>query len=126
MKEYPLPTEREPVVVWQGDSLDLIKLVPQGVVITDPPYGINLRDNSQGGRYGRSRPAWENSIEGDESTAVGQAIIDWAGEQELPLVVFASPRLPWPGKWASLLVWDKGGAVAGAAMLSGAGRKRGS
>lgn len=108
------PTESEPVLVVEGDCREVLSsLPPVNAVITDPPYGINLRDNSQGGRHGRSRPAWENAITGDDSTEVGQALLDWCCEQRLPTVAFASPRLPWPGKWSSLLVWDKGGAVGG-------------
>lgn len=111
-----LPTESEPVKLIEGDCLSLFPLLPAGciaAVITDPPYGINLRDNSQGGRHGRSRPAWASHIEGDHSAEVGRAALDWCEREGLPTVAFASPRLPWPGKWSSLLVWDKGGAVGG-------------
>lgn len=111
-----LPTESEPVRVIEGDCLEVLPRLPAGcvdAVVTDPPYGINLRDNSAGGRYGRRRPAWEYAISGDESTEVGQRLLDWCAESSLPTVVFASPKLPWPGKWSSLLVWDKGGAVGG-------------
>lgn len=75
-------------------------------VITDPPYGI-ARTNHGG--FGESRPMLAN----DDSQAVGQAVIDWCHEMELPLAAFASPRLPWRGKWRNLICWDKGEAVAG-------------
>ncbi len=102
------------VILYEGDCESILdSLEDIDAVITDPPYGINLRDNSQGGRHGRSRPAWANHIEGDESTAAGQAVLDWCSKQKLPTVAFASPKLPWGGKWSSLLVWDKGGAVGG-------------
>lgn len=116
MSAIELPTEGEPVRVVCGDCLDVLRTLPDGcvdAVVTDPPYGINLRDNSQGGRYGRSRPAWENHIAGDENTEAGAFVVEWCRAKKLPTVVFASPRLPWAGDWSSLLVWDKGGAVGG-------------
>jgi DNA modification methylase len=111
-----LPTDAEPVKVIHGDCIEVLRGILGGsvdAVITDPPYGINLRDNSQGGRYGRKRTAWEYGISGDETPEVGAKLLAWCEEQNLPTVAFASPRLPWPGKWSSLLVWDKGGAVGG-------------
>jgi site-specific DNA-methyltransferase (adenine-specific) len=111
-----LPTEDEPVKVIEGDCLDSLPLLPIdqiSAVITDPPYGINLRDKSQGGRHGKRRPAWENHIAGDDTTELGAAVVEWCRVHSLSTVVFASPKLPWPGKWSSLLVWDKGGAVGG-------------
>jgi DNA modification methylase len=100
--------------LWLGDCRKLLPLISSAdSVITDPPYGINLRDNSQGGRYGRKRTAWEHHIEGDESAEVGLEVLKWCEDRRLPTVVFASPKLPWPGDWSSYLVWDKGPAVGG-------------
>jgi site-specific DNA-methyltransferase (adenine-specific) len=116
MDAIQLPTNDDPVTVVEGDCLEVLRALPDGcvhAVITDPPYGINLRDNSQGGRHGRRRPAGENAIVGDETTDLGITVLGWCRERNLPTVAFASPRLPWPGKWSSLLVWDKGGAVGG-------------
>lgn len=111
-----LPTEAESVKVVEGDCLEVLPRLDAAAfaaVITDPPYGINLKDNSQGGRYGRSRTAMQYAIVGDETQEVGLSALKWCEENKKPTVAFASPRLPWPGKWSSLLVWDKGGAVGG-------------
>lgn len=41
----PMPTDAEPVVVVEGDCLDVLRELPDGcvdAVITDPPWGINM------------------------------------------------------------------------------------
>lgn len=108
--------ETEHCRLYLADCREILPQFQSGeiqAVVTDPPYGINLRDNSQGGRYGRKRSAWEYSIVGDETAEVGFAALKWCEEQRLPTITFASPKLPWPGEWSSLLVWDKGPAVGG-------------
>lgn len=100
--------------LYVGDCLAVLPgLTVISAVVSDPPYGIALSDNSQGGRHGRSRPAWANHIIGDDNQEVGLACLRWCEEQCLPTAVFASPRRPWPGEWRSHLVWDKGPAVGG-------------
>jgi site-specific DNA-methyltransferase (adenine-specific) len=102
--------------LWLGDCLEVLPTLDPVLiylVLTDPPYGINLRDNSQGGRYGRKRSAWEYSIDGDESAELGIAALDWCLLNDLPTIAFSSPKLPWPGDWSSYLVWDKGQALGG-------------
>ena len=57
-------------------------------------------------------------LAGDDSQDIGQFVIDAAASAGLPVAVFASPRLPWPGEWRNLIVWNKGGAVAGGGDVS--------
>lgn len=95
------------------DCREALAEVRADCVVTDPPYGIALSDNSKGGRHGRRRPAFELEIKGDVDQKIGKEIIAWCDEQRLPTVAFASPELPWPGEWRSYLVWDKGPAVGG-------------
>jgi DNA modification methylase len=41
-----LPSDDEPVVLVQGDCLDMLRQLPDGcvdAVITDPPYGISFQ-----------------------------------------------------------------------------------
>ena len=82
-------------------------------IVTDSPYGINLQDNSCGGRHGRKRTAWEYGIVGDQDQSAGLFVLNWCEKNKLPTIAFSSPKLPWPGGWTSYLVWDKGGAVGG-------------
>lgn len=85
--------------------LMLLSFSPPHHVITDPPYGISLKE------HGRNGYDWQ--IANDETQEAGMAAIEWADELDIPLCVFASPDKPWPGKWRNMLVWDKGGAVGG-------------
>lgn len=100
--------------LYRGDCLEVIgSLGKVDCMATDPPYGIALADNSQGGRYGRPRRAWELEIAVDDNQQIGLEVLAWSEKKQLPTIAFASPRKPWPGDWRSLLVWDKGPAVGG-------------
>ena len=92
-----------------GDCLDIMPTLQGTVdaVITDPPYGIALEN------HGQFAWATDQVVTGDHSQELGQIILDWAENNDLCTATFASPRLPWPGNWRSLLVWDKGPAVGG-------------
>ena len=79
------------------------------LVLTDPPYGIDLKNHAPG-TFRRSQTYF---IAGDKDCDAGGAVVGWCCLQKLPTCVFASPELPWPGNWRNLLVWDKGGAVGG-------------
>jgi site-specific DNA-methyltransferase (adenine-specific) len=93
-----------------ADSRDILPLdVERFHLVTDPPYGIGLRNGDvDGHRTDRSF-----NVIGDEDGAAGQAIIDWAELYNVPTIAFASPWKPWPGAWRNLIAWDKGGAVGG-------------
>ena len=101
-----LPTEADPVRLIQGDCLDVMDSLPdEGVyVITDPPYGIALA--SHGTRFRGMRP-----IAGDDTTDLGQRVIDECRSRGWPVLAFANPDKPWTGKWRNRLVWNKGEAV---------------
>ena len=86
------------------DCRDLLKHVDPTkikLVMTDPPYGKNARY-----RLGRNV-----RIQGDQDQGIGQHVLDWAAQHNLPTVAFASPLKPWAGIWRQHLVWHKGGAV---------------
>ena len=102
------------VTLYQGDCRDLMVALRDmdGVLVTDPPYGMNAPLNS-GGKKGnivprelRVVPEWDNDL------AVRDAVLAlWAPR---PAIVFASPtKPPPPGTPAHRrpLIWDKGEAV---------------
>lgn len=104
--------ETDRYTLYLGDCLDVLPTLQAGsvdAVVTDPPYGIGLRNGDVDGH--RSERSFE--IAGDDSQQVGIAIIKWTAQQKLPLVVFASPWKPWPISSRNMIVWDKGGAVGG-------------
>jgi hypothetical protein len=71
--------------LYLGDCREIAPgLERPAAVITDPPYGIALSDNSKGGRHGRPRPSWENHIAGDENQSLGVFIVEWCEANELP------------------------------------------
>jgi site-specific DNA-methyltransferase (adenine-specific) len=101
-----LPTDAEPVRVVEGDCLDVLPRLPAGcvgAVVTDPPYGIGLKNN---GNFSRD---W--AIRGDADQSATMAAAAWADERKLPLCMFGSAYRPIPGEWRNVLAWDKGPAV---------------
>jgi hypothetical protein len=115
---FELPTESDPVKVIENDCRTVLGVLPTGAIssiITDPPFGISLSQHEPGACWDGTRRKRERSwaIESDDSLEVAERVIEWADEQRLPLVMFASPYRPLPGKWRNVLVWDKGPAVGG-------------
>lgn len=92
-----------------ADARDCFPKTDNLHLVTDPPYGIGLRNGDvDGHRTDRSF-----NVIGDSDQTTGQAILDWAELHEVPTIAFASPWKPWPGQWRNLIAWDKGGAVGG-------------
>lgn len=99
------------ITIYHADCRDILPELPKvDLVLTDPPYGIGIENH---GQVGRNR----TSIVGDSDMEVGIDLLTWAEINNLPTIVFASPRKPWPGEWRNLIVWDKGGAVGGGGDL---------
>ena len=95
-----------PCRLYLGDCRDVLPMLPKDlVVVTDPPYGISLKE------HGRNGYDWK--IIGDEDQQLGASVLAWAADENLPTVAFASAKKPWPGKWRQRLIWDKGPAVGG-------------
>jgi DNA modification methylase len=101
-----------PWTLHEGDCLEWLKTLDPGsvdAVVTDPPYGVGIE-------IGWNRSAAEKRstrLANDQTQEAGQAVLDWAAEQGLPTVAFASPMKPWAGEWRQHLVWDKGPAASG-------------
>lgn len=101
------------ITLIHGDCRDAMTLISTGgihAIVTDPPYGINR--SNHGGLLESRGP-----IANDHSTEIGEYILKVCDAFNMPLAIFASPRKPWPGEWRNLIVWDKGGAVAGGGDL---------
>ena len=97
-----------------ADCLEIVPLLEPGsvdLVLTDPPWGKSLANHARG----KERRIDVYHIVNDEhrETAI-EAWGECATERtNWPMIWFADPRHPWPGKWDQFLVWDKGPAVGG-------------
>lgn len=101
--------------LYLGDCREILPTLPKvDAVITDPPYGIALRNGDVDGH----RSARRFNVVGDDDQSVGMSVLDWAESMKLPTIAFSSPWLPWPGRWRNLIAWDKGGAVGGGGDIS--------
>lgn len=86
--------------LYLGDCCELLPavLLQDGVLVSDPPYGISYSNG------------WDNhfrncSIVNDHSTAARDIILSyWKG----PAVVFGSWKAPRPKSIKALLTWEKG------------------
>lgn len=97
---------KDGIEIYCGDCREILPTLPKvELVLTDPPYGVGLKEH---GRHG-----YDWKIQGDESQTVGQFVLDAAERDKLATIAFSSPMLPWRGKWRQHLVWDKSGAVGG-------------
>lgn len=93
-----------------ADCMDVLpRDVSQINIVTDPPYGISLRNGDVDGH--RSPRSFD--VIGDESMESGKLLLEWAESRGIPTIAFSSPWKPWSGKWRNLIAWDKGGAVGG-------------
>ena len=99
------------VTIYHADCRDVLPWIEEGyqiAIVSDPPYGIMLRNGDVDGH----RSARSFGIVGDDDGAIGRWMIGYALGR-LTVAVFASPWEPWPGDWRNLIAWDKGGAVGG-------------
>lgn len=102
------------VTLYHGDCLQLLPALigDVAVIVTDPPYGLDVALNS-GGKKGAIVPRERRVVpEWDRNLDVRDAVLGlWAPR---PAIVFASVTKPSPPGVPSLrrpLVWDKGEAV---------------
>ena len=100
-------------VLYLGDCMDILPTLGKvDCVITDPPYGIALKNNDVDGH----RRVGGYEVLGDADQTVGLQVLERF--QRETVVAFSSPFKPWPGTWRNLIVWDKGGAVGGGGDIS--------
>lgn len=101
--------QRAGTSLYLGDCRDILPGLSGDAVITDPPYGISLRNGDVDGH----RAARSFEVAGDTSQEIGVFIDRWGSSNNLPTIMFSSPWFPWPGYWRNLIVWNKGGGVGG-------------
>jgi len=98
------------VILLQGDCRDFIEQhKPErfGVLVTDPPYGIDYKS-------GQLRHDLPNSIQGDEDTTLRDEVLGWWGDR--PALVFGSWKTNRPALSRARLIWDTKGALGMGAL----------
>lgn len=81
-------------VIYHGDCRDILPALPKvDLVLTDPPYGIGLENHAKG----KERRDLDWSIKNDHAQECGVAVLEVL--EGVPTMAFASPMLPWPGRW---------------------------
>jgi site-specific DNA-methyltransferase (adenine-specific) len=99
------------VTLYHGDCLELTDWTKCDVLVTDPPYGINIeqRFGSWYGLYERERQ--KSVIANDKTTVVrDEALKLW---QDKPAIVFGSWKMPRPLDTRHRLIWHKQGQAPG-------------
>lgn len=99
------------VTLYLGDCLEVTEWLAADVLVTDPPYGTNVRlDFSDGTpRKGTSPWAHTGPIANDHDLTCRDAVLAaWA---DRPALVFGSWKKPRPDATRTVLIWDKGEAV---------------
>jgi len=95
-------------VIYHGDCRKIDAWdIAGGVMVTDPPYGIDYVSNRHGPRWKRSGSEDRAvSIVGDESTALRDYVLGvWAAR---PALVFGTWKAPRPIETRHVLTWHKG------------------
>lgn len=100
------------VTLYHGDCREVTAWLQADVLITDPPYGYNVKLNGsrRGDRRGGYSPWAGKAIANDHDTSTrDQALAAWGSRR--PALVFGSWRMPKPDGTHTVLIWDKGPGV---------------
>ena len=105
MKPY---YQDDSVAIYHGDCRDLVDVwdVSDGVMVTDPPYGMGFVAGKRNSRVEGWTSRWTGvEIAGDDSVGLRDGILGlWAPR---PALVFATWKRPWPTDTQEVLIWDK-------------------
>lgn len=94
----------ESVTIYNADCREILPLLEPAdfaALVTDPPYGIAYESNWYG--------VLPRAIEGDEDTALRDAVLAWWGTG--PALVFGTWKVERPANVRAQLIYDKGGAT---------------
>ena len=92
------------------NCLQMLSEIEADSVVSDPPYGISYMS----GYATDALWAAGKTIAGDASTALRDAVIEWALPR--PALMFGTWRAPRPAATRQVLIWDKGGALGMGAL----------
>ena len=97
--------------LYHADLLQHLDMLDQAdVLVTDPPYGYNVKLGLGDGNPRRGSSPWANTaIRGDESLESRDTVLEAWGKR--PAILFGSWKRPKPIGTKAVLVWDKGPGV---------------
>ena len=79
--------DRDGITIYHADCMEVLPQLGRfDLLLTDPPYGISLKE------HGRTGYDW--SVTGDQDQRAGEAVLSWAVQQGLPQAVFCKPEAP--------------------------------
>ena len=95
----------ENATLYHADCLEMLSSLNIGTIITDPPYGEDVKLGMGGGYKGDGGMWADVGIPNDSSLQCRDTALEVAAK---PFAVFASPRTAAPKGTKVSLVWDKG------------------
>ena len=108
MKPY---FQNELVTLYYGDCLEITEWLSADVLVTDPPYGINVEQRFGSWYGGKERLRQKGVIANDKDASVRDSVL--ALWQDKPAIVFGSWKISRPEKTQHRLVWHKHGQAPG-------------
>jgi DNA modification methylase len=99
--------DRDGITIYHARCEDVLPTIDPdeiGVLVMDPPYGIEYRSN-----WPKTVASYRQEIDGDETTQLRDEVLAWWGER--PALVFGSWKVPRPPRTRQVLTWDKGEAA---------------
>ena len=98
----------ESVTLYHGDCREITEWLEADVLVTDPPYGYNVKLNGsrRGDTRGGHSPWAGTAIANDHDLSLRDDILSAWGDR--PALVFGSWKMPKPAGTHTVLVWDKG------------------
>jgi site-specific DNA-methyltransferase (adenine-specific) len=99
------------VTLYHGDCLEQTEWLDADVLVTDPPYGIRVRQSK--GRY-NGKNSWQqfsNVIANDNDSKTRDDVLNLWGEK--PSIVFGSWKVEKPKLTKYRLIWHKQGQAPG-------------
>ena len=101
--------DQDGVTIWHGDCRDILPALGRDVadvIVTDPPYGMAFSAGARCDEGTGWTSRWTgHRIEGDDSTAARDEVLDWWGAN--PSLVFGTWKTAAPPMVREMLVWDK-------------------
>jgi site-specific DNA-methyltransferase (adenine-specific) len=100
--------EDDLVTLYHGDCREVTAWLDADVLVTDPPYGRNVRlDYTRGDDPRKGSSPWKDApIANDHDLSARDAALAAWGDR--PALVFGQWKMPKPEGTHTVLVWDKG------------------